>query len=245
MALTTDAYAQGVELTRQEQFDAGPVKIWSGNPGHVLIKNGFGMPSDMYEDVVTFNDRGLLDPVEYVKENKNIPTQQQFHIIDGNDRVESISYDGVIEPLRIRRPISSFSSTAPQFPNVFSMSNMGGNVDVENGSDAVLSVDYYDVVKNFHIPSYTDRVDVAQFVNNTRSNVKFSTTKISPFIDVIYSRNVHDENVDASVENALGQMSPSTDNYVSYEQRSGCCGWTFDGNTTIGTDSIAFGGRTY
>ena len=34
----TDPYRQGVEITQQKYYDAGFVKIFAGEPGHVIRK---------------------------------------------------------------------------------------------------------------------------------------------------------------------------------------------------------------
>ena len=43
----------------------------------------------------------------------------------------------------------------------------------------------------------------------------------------------------------MSMMTGSTDNYIRYDEVSATCGWYYDNNMSVGTDSLAFGGMTY
>ncbi len=73
----------------------------------------------------------------------------------------------------------------------------------------------------------------------------FDTSHRRPFDDTRYIRNtLPSSSYDSTLNAALSLMSGSTDNYVSFKQKSGVAGAYYD-NTPAGTDSIAFGGMTY
>jgi hypothetical protein len=47
------------------------------------------------------------------------------------------------------------------------------------------------------------------------------------------------------MKSAVASLIGSTENYVSENDISATCGWTYDDVTIKGTDSIAFGGLGY
>jgi len=74
----------------------------------------------------------------------------------------------------------------------------------------------------------------------------FFSVASAPFADVRYVRNVPAPATEStSMLNVMSLMTGSTDNYVSYDEVSATCGWYYDNNTSVGTDSLAFGGMTY
>lgn len=243
-----DPYVQGVEMTRQAQYDAGLAKIWSGDAGHVLKPSVYGQdknffPDPGFADMDLFSARRFLEAQEHDSPLWwNIIT---FPIITGdNDQLENYNFNGIIEPFAIRPVVAFFSTDAPFEAHTIRANLAGGNENQLNGSDRVLTVDYFEPQKQ--IVGYLDMVDI---IENHPLNGFFvyEFTSILPFSDVRLNRNaiLDDPAEDAQLVEAMANMSGSTDNYVKYDQRSATCGWCYDNNTAIGTDAVAFGGMTH
>jgi hypothetical protein len=246
-----DPYVQGVEITRQAQYDAGVVKIWSGNPGHILKPNRFGMDKNFFPDP-GFADLDLFDPVRLLKAEAaasplwfNILT---YPIITGdNDQAENFNFNGVIEPLTIRAVVAFFSTEAPFEAHTVRGSFGNGNTNQLNGSDVVTTI--YAFEPKQQVIGYLDMVDIIHG-HPLNGFFRFEFTTLLPFDDVRLVRNTINESQIAGREvpqilGALSLMTGSTDNYVRHNQRSMPCGWYYDNNGGVGTDSLAFGGMTY
>jgi hypothetical protein len=179
--------------------------------------------------------------------------------------VAAVTMNGVIEPLAIRMQPSFYSNDVPINPHVTGGSVGSGNTDAAKSSDQILTVDYYDTTK--HQPPF---MDAAQNVNQFRfqttivGGVKTTQTssitslsnpttgsvvvgaRLGAFVDRRYIRNsLPDPLEDVAMTNALSPMTGSTSNYIRFDQRSSTCGWSYDNNSSIGTDSLDFGGMTY
>lgn len=243
-----DAYTQGVEITRQSQYDAGLAKIWSGDPGHVMQTNRYGMDRNFFPDP-GFADIDLFNPVTFLEAQDaasplwfNIIT---FPIITGdNDQLENFNFNGIIEPLAIRPVASFFSTDAPFEAHAVRGSFVGGNLNQINGSDRILTVDYFEPTRQ--VIGFLDMVDM---IHDRPLNgfFRYEFTTILPFSDDRIVRNAAPRpgiEPNDMVE-AMSLMTGSTDNYVRRNQRSARCGWDYDGATAVGTDSLAFGGMTY
>ena len=249
--LAIDGYRQGVELTQIKYFDAGLAKIHAGEPGHVLRRNRFGMDKNFRTDP-RFEELDYFDPVKFLEAQEqaeplllNIIT---FPIITGdNDQIENYVFDGVIEPLPIREVASFFSIEVPFQSRTVRASLMGGNEDSTHASDRVLTVDYYEPEKE-QIP-YLDLIDLIGPSGSAPQPLNgffvFDKSTNRPFDDSRYPRNVPIATTYSSnFAEALSIMTGSTDNYVSFKQKSATSGFFYD-NTPVGTDSLAFGGMTY
>jgi hypothetical protein len=242
-----DGYRQGVELTQLKHFDAGTVKIHAGEPGHKLRRNRFGMdknfrPDPTFEELDYFNAEFFLRAQELAEPLLlNIIT---FPIITGdNDQIENYYLDGIIEPFPIREVASFFSIEVPFQARGVRGTMMAGNSDQTWSSDQVLTVDAYEPDKQqIEYLDLVDMIDGRHPMNGFFRNEK-STRR--PFEDARFPRNVPLSTTYVSeMDAALSLMTGSTDNYVTFKQRSGNSGWTYD-NTIVGTDSLAFGGMTY
>jgi hypothetical protein len=242
-----DPYTQGVEITRQKQYDAGLAKIWSGEPGHRLATNRYGMDKNFFPNP-GFADLDLFDPLTYLRAQEqesplwvNILT---FPIITGdNDQLENFNFNGIIEPLTIRPVAAFFSIEAPFESHAVRGSLVGGNLNQINASDRILSVDYFEPEQE--IIGYLDMVDMIEG-HPLNGYFRFEFTPLLPFSDDRLVRNVKQESYEPSdMAAAMSLMTGSTDNYVRHNQRSATCGWYYDNNASIGTDSLAFGGMTY
>lgn len=245
-----DGYRQGVEMTQMKHFDAGLVKIHAGEPGHVLRKNRYGMdkntrPESRFEELDYFN------PVTFLRAQAigdpmllNILT---FPIITGdNDQLENFVFDGIIEPFPIREIASFFSIEVPFQARSVRGALMAGNSDQTTATDMIVTVDFYEPDK--HQIEYVDMVDLIGTSSSPQQLTgffKFDKSKRRPFDDARFPRNVPiSTTYPSTMDAALSLMSGSTDNYVSFKQRSSTSGFYYD-NTVIGVDSIAFGGMTY
>lgn len=242
-----DPYVQGVEMTRQRQYDAGLVKIWSGEQGHLVRPNGFGMDRSLFPGLA-FADLDLFNPVTFIQAQAlesplwdNIFT---FPIVTGdNDQLENFNFNGVIEPLTIRSVVSFFSIEAPLESHAVRANLVSGNDNQNNGTDRVLTVDYFQ--PNQQIVGYLDMVDIIEG-HPLNGFFRFEFTSLEPFVDQRLVRNIPaiSSEQDDFVE-ALAHMTGSTDNYVKYNQKSAACGYYYDNNGSAGTDSLAFGGMTF
>lgn len=242
-----DPFTQGVEITQQKRYDAGLAKIWSGEPGHQLLKNSYGMDKNFFPSS-RFVDLDLFNPVRYVEAQEvasplfsNIITFPI--IISDNDQLENYYVNGIIEPLTIRAKVAFFSIEAPFESHSVRGTLMGGNTNQNNGSDQVLTVDYFEPTKE--IIGYFDMVDVFE---GHPLNVffQYEFTSIPPFKDERLIRNEPAVNSEpADIIEVMSHMTGSTDNYIRYNQRSATCGWYYDNNVSVGTDSLAFGGMVY
>lgn len=246
-----DGYRQGVEITQTKHFDAGTVKIHAGEPGHKIKKNGFGMDRN-FRPGATFEELDYFDPVFFLRAQElaeplllNIIT---FPIITGdNDQIENYVFDGVIEPIPIREVTSFFSIEMPFQSRSVKGALMAGNSDQTWASDQLLTVDYYEPEKEQI--EYVDLIDMigpsGSAPQSLNGYFRFDKSVRRPFDDSRYPRNVSiSTNYTAEMDAALSIMSGSTDNYVSFKQRSGISGYYYD-NTPLGVDSIVFGGQAY
>jgi hypothetical protein len=117
---------------------------------------------------------------------------------------------------------------------------MAGNTDRTNSSDRVLTVDRYDLTQQ--VP-YFDMFDGRVTMNG---QLKFKKSPLLPFVDEILPRNVaSSSSYDTIMFRALAALSGSTENYVSSKYKSATAGIDYDNNSSIGTDSITFGGMVY
>jgi len=146
----------------QSQYDAGFVKIWSGEPGHRMAVLNYGQDKNFFPDP-GFADVDLFNPLTFIEsQSDSSPLWSSlftFPIITGdNDQLENFNFNGIIEPLSIR-PVASFFSIDVPF-EAHSVKGLfgSGNDDNLNGSDDVVSV--YDFEPNRQIVGYLDMVDI-------------------------------------------------------------------------------------
>lgn len=243
-----DGYRQGVELTQQKHFDAGIVKISAGEPGHVLRRNGYGMSRNFRNDP-RFEELDYFSPEMFLRAQEQ-DSPLLFNIItfpiitSDNDQIENYVFDGIIEPFTIRPRASFFSIDVPFEAHEPKGALMGGNTDTTWASDQVESVYVYDLKQ--HI-GYLDMVDMIDGRYPLNGFFRHDKTPLSPYVDARYPRNVRlATNYDNDLNAALSLMSGSTDNYIGLTQRAATAGLDYDPNgSSLGTDSIAFGGRVY
>lgn len=230
-----DAWTQGVEISTQRRYDAGTAKIWSGEPGHAMLKSWFGMDRNVRLQQ-PYGDIDLFNPVAYIlAQVSGTISSWTFPIITGDsDQHENYSFDGIIEPLTIRPRVAFFSIDIPFESHDIKGALEDGNVDIHRGSDRVVNVYEFDKRRMRSVP-FLDMVD--SFANIARPGY-FITDKIElpPFADVGSN----------SMPNPLApNMRPSDDSYVPAGSIAMPAGFVYDGGNPIATDSVAFGGMTY
>lgn len=234
-----DPYRQGVEITQLKHFDAGMVKIHAGEPGHYLRKNRFGMGDRRWKSA-RFDDRTHFDVS--VLSGSSINGVVQSTIASDDGEIIDTTIDGSVEPLTLRyvtRLPTSYGSV-----HVPRGAMMAGNVDANDGSDDVVHV--YDDSERSTLGFF----DVgSQF---ERDSMFIDVTVKEPFVEknvvcnfILSGNTLLSSTIGNDMVAALVPMTGSTDNHVAPWERSATCGWTYDYNTSVGTDSLAFGGMTY
>ncbi len=244
--VTIDGYRQGVELTQQKHFDAGLAKIWAGEPGHVLRRNRFGMDKNFRNDP-RFEELDYFSPEIYLRAQE-LDSPLLWDIItfpiltSDNDQVENYIFDGIIEPFTIRSRASFFSIDVPFEAHELKGALMGGNTDTTLASDQIQTVYVYDLQQ--HI-GYLDMVDMIDGQYPLNGFFRHDKTLLSPFTDARYPRNTAlPTTYDDAMNAAISLMTGSTENYIGMNEKSATSGFVFD-NNSLGTDSLAFGGRVY
>jgi hypothetical protein len=236
-----DGFRQGVEITRAKHFFSGNSgKIHAGEPGHVLRKNYFGtdrnfLKQNYYVELEYYN------PVSYLNAGQFITYPLVTY---DSDETENYNFNGVIEPLTIRAVAALFSIDVPFEAHSCKGLLMGGNHDITMSSDRILTVDVRKT--NHKIQPWLDLIEMVGTVKKIPTLPFFNDDKshLNPFNDlankVQLSTNLPDD-----MKSAVASLIGSTENYVSENDISATCGWTYDDVTIKGTDSIAFGGLGY
>ena len=118
---TIDGFRQGIELVEQKHFDAGIVKIWSGEKNSVSLQLDYGEETTKYNDIV-FVDRSYSDAIQMlnsdftlVKESVNVTDE---FIFANTDQVFDFSNESIIDysiTTTIVRGTASHITTYPIF----------------------------------------------------------------------------------------------------------------------------------
>lgn len=206
-----DPFRQGVELTQAKHFQQGIAKIWSGVPGHAIEMVEIGQNDDEifpehrhYEEVERFN------PVLYLTDFYT----NQVVVIDSAVSMNESTFDGIIEPLTIRRVIS-FTSIESPFESHSVKGNLeSGNWNPFHNSDQLISK--YDITEiNLGTNFYEDNADMTGQIPTNIGFWPALTTRVKAFDDsrtpdgtMISSRALED------MKEALKSMDPATDNYL-------------------------------
>jgi hypothetical protein len=219
-----DAYRQGVELTQQKHFDKGVVKIHAGEPGHVIRQNHFGMNKNTRPEPA-FEELNVFNPVTFIRTQQPIEPQR-------------LDLDGVIEPFSIREVALFLNVDVPFAARSVKAIMMAGNVDPFLGTDQILTVDEFSERLGQGFLDLGKMFSTEEFFSRTRS-------PLSPFLDRRLPGNFTPSAAQGtSIRIALSQMNGSTENYINENERSATSGWQYD-NTSVGTDSLNFGGMMH
>jgi hypothetical protein len=235
--LLIDGYRQGTEIITQRHFVSGMFKIHAGeydyenNINHVVKQNRFGMDNQTNRRDAAFTDNEKFNPVKFIQ------IQEKFSYIyanlitlpfyvDDNDETSVDNYDGVIEPLDIRATVALRPTEVPFLAHSIKASLT--NSDDAYGAVQILQSDYF-------------RPETSIVIYDDEGYFKNEFIRNKPFDDI----KRYSQYWSADIINAQESMRGSTDDYISTKQRSSCTGRDYDNNTSVGTDSIAFGGLTY
>jgi hypothetical protein len=238
----TDGFRQGVEITQPKHFDAGLVKIWSGEKDSVSLRCNVGTETTAYGDV-TLTDKSYSGATQTLNSTPTARITTNPILYNSVDyvAVREIMFNGVLEPLTIRNNAIDMSSNTLRNAHSCNGTVGSGNSDSEKKSDMLLSVDEYNSTfapyNDAKISNQRPRINlVGYFVNN---NV------IKPFFDDRLLLNFGTDNSRDNIMNAaISLMTGSTENYVNHNERSMPSGFVYD-NCSVGTNSIAFGGMGY
>jgi hypothetical protein len=246
-----DPYRQGVELTQQQHWSNGVVKIHVGDADHRIRQNIFGQSRPRIDndspEASWHKDVDYFDPIKYVQAQTGgmyIP-DFTFPIITSDiDEAENYVFNGVIEPFAIRAVVSFFSLQIGQEMTGIKGEVMEGNSDPRLASESVVHVHAYEIVHD--ATPFLDMIDMIANVP-TVAYYDNNIAVISPFVDAnSYEITVREQLLRNSQDmcNAINSLEFATENYVPTGSMSPTSGVTFD-NTHVGTDSLAFGGMTY
>lgn len=254
-----DGWRQGVELTQQRHYDAGLVKIWSGEVGHLLSKQTFGMGPNFDEDVV-FTELDYFDAVSFIKAQTIFTSSsgtstfiltQTFPIVTSDsDERENFALDGIIEPFSIRPRIGFFSMDVPFESHEVKGAVLGGNQNQMGAGDQVTSL--YEFQKTSKIIPYLDMVDMngnvplpGFFINDIIGLNPFSDRDMMIGDAISLDSRLQPLMTDLLIQEEVYGLNPAHDNYVPASSISATSGFVYDSVAGIGTDSIAFGGMVY
>ena len=244
----TDPYRQGVEITQQKYYDAGFVKIFAGEPGHVIRKVNYGQEDILTSNEGYFEDQSKFDPIEFLEVQTTNAIAKLYKvksIIVGD--YDNDLMDGAIEPLTIRRTVTLKSAKLPLEPHAIKGALQSGNTGHFLSSDQTLSVDYYDT--NYHTLPFNDTISGTLLLpNSSFDEVQYRlNSPLMPFkeTNILRCELTTSNYRYGGLIDALATMTGSGDTYIAFNKRSATCGWEFNNNTNIGTDSITFGGQLY
>ena len=244
-----DFYRQGVELTQQQHWTNGIVKIHAGQTNHILRRNIFGQDGPRINDDPVLGtswskDNDNFNPVKYLKSQVSEFIGLTFPIITSDfNQAENFVMNGVIEPIAIRSIISFFSTYGDHEPTGIKGSVMTGNVDVLSRSEPLVHVHKLELTHQ--ATPFIDMIDMIG-LTPTAAFRDISTVTSTPFADMdsrsraeydLYAIETSDMN------EAIGELKFDTENYIPVGSISPTSGFVFD--NVVGTDSLSFGGMTY
>lgn len=196
-----------------------------------------------------FEEIDRFDPVEYLEAQYVAYTMGRSllwkTVLDDSDSLETSLLDGILEPFAIRILPSFWSHSTPNDVRSLKGALMDGNEDAATASDQVETIYVYDV--NIEQTPFVDKVLEVDGTILMNSNFRTSRSDLKAFVDVRLVGNTTSSlgKRTPTMSAFMSHMTGSTDNYISYRQRSAACGFTYDTNVEVGTDSIAFGGMVY
>lgn len=206
-----DPFRQGVELTQNKHFQQGIAKIWSGMPGHAVDLSQYGQRDDVvFPNQRYFEEIAKFDPVLYLTDYYS----NQPVVIDAAVNTNEQGFDGIIEPLSIRRIISFTSIDVPFEAHSTKASLESGNFDPFRNADQIISKYKFSEV-SLGNQWYEDNVDMTGDVPTNLGFWPTITTRLLGFDDSQVKDGVMIP-VSASLDfkEALKAMSPPTDNYL-------------------------------
>jgi hypothetical protein len=240
---------QGVELTDIKHYDAGFVKIFAGEPGHVLTQKHFGYYGGAFtEGNDAWSEIDRFDPIQYLsaqsKEKLNIYFQNvTWPIVTWDyDASKNYQYDGVIEPLTIRERVTFSGIDFPHSSHDTRGLLLDGNSNFNDGSDRILSINEFNSTQN--INAFEDFSDV---IGNftIQSFINMYEKPIKPFEEISIYSGIPNSITNTEIRSNFTGSFESHDILVNYNEISATAGFIYGDVQGVGTDSIAFGGLTY
>jgi len=239
-----DQYRQGVELTTDRHYYGGIVKIHAGYPGHQIPTVNFGQRRIKTDQTTQFKETDVFTTFSFIKKSEQYAVSSEVLAYSGSDpivftrtdAITSLNYDGVIEPLVIRRNIPGFKTEPFIFSHLVKGDFSAGNCDLALSSERVGqiydplaygSVRYLDG-KFYSLGGGGGYLSASVVTSSFRNDVQH------------YNANLYTDNFDSGLKYALYVMTSSDDSLIPYNQKSSGAGFVY-GNQH-GTDSIAFGG---
>ncbi len=206
-----DPFRQGIELTQDKHFQQGIAKIWSGMPGHVVDLNQYGQRDDeIFPNQRYFEEIAKFNPVLYLTDYYS----NQPVVIDSAVNTNEHGFDGIIEPLTIRKVIAFTSIDAPFEPHGTKANLESGNFNLFRNADQIISkYNFKEVSLGDHW--YEDNVDM---VGSIPTNLGFwptITTRLLGFDDSqIRDGVILPISASLDMQEALKGMRPPTENYL-------------------------------
>jgi hypothetical protein len=241
----TDQFRQGVELIQQKHYYMGSVKIHSGYPEHKLPQQVFGQSNITITDDNWYDEIDSFRPEVFISLNPAATSSFALRPFNGTNYADenvklSEIYDGVLEPLVIRKNASYFSVESPtEFHNINASLQMG-NIDDENYSDLIQDEIEF---ATFQVSAFVDSAIKNRSITLS-SSISPQKIKSSAFTDTRLSSSIRfTDNMDSSIQSAIRKLGSIADGYVHDNFKKTPSGFTYD--THYGTDSIAFGNMTY
>lgn len=268
-----DQFRHGVEIT-QEKHTLGMFKVSAGTPGHIVRPQAYGIAKLDIVSPNSYTEIDNFDSLDYINSQApGIVTSFTYPtvITSDNNQLENIVFNGIIEPLSIRKVLSFFSVEFPYESHAFRGSMMAGNIEQFGlSSDQVLSVDYvpkklekvfpYNNYRKAYVNNkfYLDAFKIVVSGSNYSGSIDSHNTDylndgenyIEPFVDKNQFDYLNDLGITIQkhgedMYNVFKIMTGSTDNYIPPSKKSATVGFVYDNIGYAGTDSIAFGGLTY
>lgn len=214
----TDPYRQGVELTQEKHYQAGPVKIHAGEPGHQLRPNTAGEPAagTLFPDDMFFQEIDMFDPVLYMTNNVDFSFLSQKIAFRASTTTDGFNYDGIIEPLAIRTVVTFMSVNASLEPHSVHGSVESANFNPFIHADRIVDVQKFLEVTVGSFP-FEDNTDS---MNDMPLNVGYfpmETRRIFPFDDSQLKIGHFSLSTDDEMRQRVTEMNPGIDNYIPFD----------------------------
>ena len=248
-----DQFRHGVEIT-QEEHTVGTFKISAGTPGHIVNPNSYGINNLDIISEDSYFELDYFNPVTYISAQgigtlpENVIT---FPIVTSDiNQMENYLLNGIIEPLTLRSIFSFYSIEAPFYSHTTKGAVMGGNSDPRTAaSDLVLTVDNSFDAKNdsWYLDAF-EHMGAGGVLFQWIGYVNNNAEKVEPYVDsATYLRQlgIKSETHGDDMVQVFTYMTGTTGNYIPPGKRSAVAGFVYEGNASVCTDSLAFGGLSY
>jgi len=248
-----DQFRHGVEITQDEHI-IGTFKISAGTPGHIVKPLSYGVNNLDIINEDSYFELDYFDPVVYINSQgigtipENVIT---FPIITSDvNQMENYLLNGIIEPLTLRSIASFYSTEAPFYSRTTKGAVMAGNSNPRTAAgDYVLTVDNaYDIKNDSWYLDAFEHIGAGGVLYQWIGYVNDNVEKIEPYVDsktYLGQLGITSQTHGEDMTQIFTYMTGTTGNYIPPGKRSATSGFVYEGNTLVGTDSLAFGGMSY